>query len=179
MVYAAQMYAGIGGYILFYWRPYALAISTATGAVTALNAPTCGCDAALSPDGLIFAYLNYVDGRQDLVLRDLATGVERVIPGTPGFGQCGDLRFTPDSARLVYAEARGDPGAGPERYNLRLVSLASSEVTPLLAAVEEPSLNVVGWLEGDVVIVTESGSERVNAAGRTHFSPYRYIGMLP
>ncbi len=178
-LYAAQMYAGIGGYILFPWKPYALAIDTATGVVRALNVPTCGCDAALSPDGLTFAYLNYVDGRQDLVLRDLATGAERVIPGTPGYGQCGDLRFTSDSARLVYAEAQGDPSAGPERYNLRLVSLASGEVTPLLSAVEEPSLRVVGWLEGDVVIVTESGSERVNAAGRAHFSPYRYIGRLP
>lgn len=178
-VYAAQMYAGIGGYILFPWRPYSLAINTANGAVRALNAPTCGCDAALSPDGLTFAYLNYVNGRQDLVLRDLVTGVERVIPGTPGYGQCGDLRFTSDGARLVYAEARGNPDPLPERYNLRLVSLASGEVTPLLSAVEEPSLRVIGWLEGDVVIVTESGSERVNAAGRTHFSPYHYIGRLP
>lgn len=178
-LYAAQMPAGIGGYILFPWKPDAWAINTSTGAATPLNAPTCGCDAALSPDGLTFAYLNATEGRQDLVLRYLPTGAERVIPGTAGYAQCGDLRFTADGAWLAYAEAQGDPSLAPERYNLRLVSLASGDVIPLLTAVEEPSLRVVGWLDGDVVIVTEAGSERVNAGGRAVFSPYRYIGALP
>lgn len=103
---------------------------------------------ALSPDGRRLAYVSRRDGTSVLVLRELATGAERILLGDlsrdemEGFAQA-DLYpgfdFTPDGAAIVLSRhhrfVRVDVGSG-----------ATTDV-PFVAAVEQWAAPRVAWQE--------------------------------
>ena len=177
-VYVAQRYWGIGGYILFDILPDPLAVDATTGAVRSLNASECSL-AAISPDGATLAYLVYVEDHHDLILRNLRTGAEQRIAGTPGRYQAGDLHFSPDSRFLAYVEAVGDPAA--EAFDVRRVEITTGAIETLIADEQVDYFGIGGWVGNaaggfDLVIVGQNGSERLGASGRTPLSPHTFVG---
>lgn len=177
-LYVAQRYWGIGGYILFDILPDPLTLDVATGELRSLNITECSL-VALSPDGNTLAYLVDADDHLDLILRDLRTGNEQRIAGTPGHHQAGDLLFSPDSRYLAYAEALGIPES--EAFFLRRVEVASGAVVTLIADERTDEFDVAGWVGNeaggfDIVIVGPQGSERVSDGGRTLISEYTFVG---
>lgn len=177
-LYVAQRYWGIGGYILFDILPEPMTLDVATGTTASLNATDCSL-VALSPDGNVLAYLVNADDHNDLILRDLRTGAEQRIAGTPGRYQAGDLVFSPDSRYLAYAEALGNPDA--EAYSLRRVEVASGAVETLITDEAAEWFDVAGWVSNtaggfDVVTVKREGSERVTTEGRELLSQYWFVG---
>lgn len=177
-LYVAQRYWGIGGYILFDILPEPMTLDVATGVTQSLEATGCNL-VALSPDGNVLAYMVEAEDHQNLILRDLRTGAERQITGTPGHFQAGDLVFSPDSRFLAYAEALGDPTA--EAYSLRRVDVTSGATETLIADERTDSFDVAGWVGNasggfDVVVVLPQGSERVNNSGRTEISEFWFVG---
>ena len=177
-VYVAQRYWGIGGYILFDILPQPMTLDVATGAMQSLDATDCSL-VALSPDGNTLAYLVEADDHQDLILRDLRTGNEQRIAGTPGHFQAGDLLFSPDSRTLAYAEALGNPEN--EAFSLRRVEVQSGAVETLVTDERTDTFDIAGWASNeaggfDVVVVTAQGSERIGDSSRVLLSEYSFVG---
>lgn len=177
-LYVAQRYWGIGGYILFDILPQPMTLDVATGAMQSLNATDCSL-VALAPDGNTLAYLVEADDHQDLILRDLRSGNEQRIAGTPGHYQAGDLLFAPDSRYLAYAEALGNPES--EAFSLRRVEVSSGAVETLITDERTDTFNVAGWVGNetggfDIVVVGSKGSERISSSGRELISEYSFVG---
>jgi len=112
---------------------------------------------AVSPDGAHLAFVSRRDGRTVLVLRELASGAERILARglardeMEGFAQ-EDLYpgydFTPDGAAIVIAD-------GGRIARIDVATAARTEI-PFRAAVEQSLAPTVAWQDG-----VERGDVRV------------------
>lgn len=106
LIYSWQI-TGIGGYILYFGFSTYFRYDPATPASSALidfpsttGAPRWG---AISPD-LARAF----GGGSEVVERDLATGIDAILPAVSDQGQSGGASYSADGVRLAYGVARGN-----------------------------------------------------------------------
>ncbi len=64
----------------------------------------------LSGDAQWFVWLSFADQKHSLVLENIVSGQEVILPIENGYTQAGDVFFSPDNTKFAYAAAVGFPG---------------------------------------------------------------------
>ncbi len=148
LVYAWQI-TGIGGYILYFGFSSLYRHDPVSSVSTALiEVPANGgapCWNTLSPDA-IYAAGGCGSGPAGaaLVERELASGLETILPALPEQGQVGGASYSPSGARLAYGVARGnmDDEAGQVA-----VRLARGDAPQSLASVTGGYFGRTMWVD--------------------------------
>lgn len=124
------------------------------GSVTELVPPV-GLWLSLSPDESTLAYIGYAD--RGLVIRDLATGVEREMKLEPGPDyQAGHIVWSPDGVALVLTLAlRPCTTNWADTTSIVHVDVATLEQTTLIA--EDPRLFITAeWITENQVLLRDN-----------------------
>ncbi len=64
----------------------------------------------LSSDAKWFVWLSFANQKHTLVLQNILSGQEVILPIENGYTQAGDVFFSPDNTKFAYAAAVGFPG---------------------------------------------------------------------
>ena len=114
-----------------------------------------GIGGGVDPAGERFAFVRVEGGRASLAVRDLATGVDAVLPAVDAGSSLGSPVFSPDGRRIAFA---AQAGAG---FNI-FVRDEVGEVTPLTA---DAAVNYgPRWLDDDRIAFVRGIAGRAQAA---------------
>ncbi|HXF68317.1 MAG TPA: hypothetical protein VNK89_00790 [Thermoflexus sp.] len=120
--------------------------------------PPVGLWLSLSPDETMLAYIGY--GNRGLVIRDLATGMEREVKLNPGEDyQAGHILWSPDGRAIILALAiRPCSTDWAESTSIVRVDVNTLELMPLLQ--ENKHLFIpVEWATPDQVLLKDKGGD--------------------
>jgi hypothetical protein len=138
-------------------------LDLATGVVTELM-PESALWVTLSPDERQAAFIGY--GDRGLVVRDLATGEERVFPLDLGTqpAQAGAIVWSPDASRLAYTVIYDPCSAVPTPRSVWVLDLASGTMVTVLDHVTGVWLTK-DWPEADRLRLSGPEEEKWVAVG--------------
>jgi len=177
LLYARQLY-GIGGYLIFNdlcslyrYDPETRTTETLIPAEE-MHAP---CVGDLSPNSRYLAHVCSVGTPPVMLVRDLTTRIDTPLPSLPEQNMVGSGRFSPSSAWLAYAVARGEP-----MDEAGWVAVASPDGTvgpEVVAEVEGGYLEVLGWLDDRNILLQQWGPrDAVLITGRGWDAPPMVLG---
>ena len=144
---------GVGGYIPFGGHNSLYSYDPASGQFTTLVPAEEMHGLSLDsyrPD-LEKVVFNVSKQGSDIVIRDLLTQKETILPRLPEQGLAGSARYSPSGIWLAYAVAKGDPEN--ESGQVIVVPADLSAAPTEVAKVEEKSFAYVqGWLDEDTLL---------------------------
>lgn len=146
--YVSVCATGMGGYI---WYTFCLGnsyqVDLTTGTVKDLDTRT---DKAvhldfmdISPDEQTTAWTSDYTGHKIYLLSTTDNKVVKTFDVDPKYGQFGDVKFSPDGAKLAYAAIVGDPSA--EYSAIFTIDIATGKQTSLKEGLGIGPFNVTGW----------------------------------